>query len=410
MGRNLWVIIKKELKRVFTDKRIIFTAFILPALSITLIYSIMGLTLGNMVENRQTHKYDMFVKNPPNRFIEISSSDKYIDKVSITKVSYDKNTKEIKKKVKNGEIDLFIDFPKDFKEKISNYKNIDKPNIETFYNSAEEYSSEGRFRIFKDIMEDYERDIIGKRLGNIEYTTAFKIDEGKMVNDLAQEKEVTGKGLSFLLPMLISIFLFAGGIGIGTDSIAGEKERGTMATLLVTPVERETIAFGKLISLGIVSIISAFSAFVGVVLSFPFSKEMFGGSTASLDISTLGYGISEILKLLIIMITLVGIYVGLISLISIISKTVKEAGTYSAPIYMVVMVASFMNMFNTGQAKLWEYFIPIYGSVVAMKNLFTFQLTWIHVFITALISILTTIILIYFIKKMFNSEKVMFNQ
>ncbi|MCK7484352.1 MAG: ABC transporter permease subunit [Bacillus subtilis] len=65
--------------------------------------------------------------------------------------------------------------------------------------------------------------------------------------------------LSTLLPMLVVMFMFTGAMAIGPESIAGEKERGTIATLLVTPVKRREIALGKVFSLGVLSLISAAS-------------------------------------------------------------------------------------------------------------------------------------------------------
>jgi len=407
MNKNLSVIIKKELKRVFTDKRIVFTAFILPALSIALIYSIMGVALGNMIEDREEYIPKAYVRNMPQRFDNLISNEPYNDMVDIEKVSNDKEIENIKEKIKLGETDILIVFEQNFEEKLKNYENKEKPNIKTFYNSSEDYSSDARFGLFNQLFSRYENMIIGERLGNIEYTSAFNIDIGSETNDLVDEKEATGKGLSFLMPMLISIFLFAGAMGIGMDSIAGEKERGTMATLLVTPLKRETIAFGKIISLSIISIISALSSFIGIIASFPFSKAVLGGDK-DMDLANLKFGASDLGKLFIIMITLVGIYVGLICLLSIIAKTVKEAGTYITPVYMIVMASSFMNMFSNSDPEIWQFLIPIYGSVVAIKNILMFQLTWTHVLISASVSVVSTIFLIYLIKKMFNSEKVMF--
>jgi sodium transport system permease protein len=74
--------------------------------------------------------------------------------------------------------------------------------------------------------------------------------------------------------MLIIMFLFSGAMSIGPDSIAGEKERGTIATLLVTPVKRSEIAIGKVMSLSIISLFSATSSFIGIMLSLPKLLQM----------------------------------------------------------------------------------------------------------------------------------------
>ncbi len=115
-----------------------------------------------------------------------------------------------------------------------------------------------------------------------------------------------------------------------------------MATLLLTPAKRETIALGKIIGLGIVAIISAITSFIAIIASLPSSSNVLTGES-SVNLGALQFTPLQMVQLLVIMLTLVAIFVGLISLISVRARTVKEAGTYIAPVYMVVMIAAFFN-------------------------------------------------------------------
>jgi sodium transport system permease protein len=409
MKSNLWIVIKKELKRVFDDKRLVFTTFILPAISIAIIYSIMGNMVGNMTNDIKTHVPSVYVQNAPESFTQLIKNDPYQDSMNLNIVPEDQSLDQIKNDIQNGKADLLVVFQDNFETEVNNYKTTKEvPVVNTFYNSSEDYSSRARYNLFGSIFGQYEKTIIGQRLGNIEHVNAFDIDRNNNEAVIVDERKATGKGLSMLLPMLITIFLFAGGMGIGMDIIAGEKERGTMATLLVTPVKRETIALGKIIGLGIISFLSAASSFIGVLISLPFSSAMFGGGNKAINLGALKFTAPQYLQLSLLMITMVGVFVGLISLTSIISKNVKEAGTYIVPVYMLVMVAGFMNMFTTGSPTLTQYAIPIYGSVVAIKSLLTFELTWLSFGIVCAINVVFTGILVWAIKKMFNSEKVMF--
>lgn len=268
-------------------------------------------------------------------------------------------------------------------------------------------------RVFnKDIFPKYEDSIMIRRLGNEKYIKPFDINKENEENKLVDSKKATGKDLGNLFPILISIFLFSGAMGVGMESIAGEKERGTMATLLVTPVKREVIALGKIISLGIIAFLSTFSAFVGIVASMPFSSRIFSGGSSSsevLSVASLGFGIKELAALMLIMITLVGVFVALISLISVNAKSVKEAGTYISPVYMIIMVAGFSTMFSNSAVKVWQYMIPVYGSVLSMKSLLNYDISFLEISINLSSNIIFTAILIYIIKNLFNNERVMFN-
>lgn len=410
MSSQLWIIVKKELMRVFTDRRLVFTVFILPALSIALVYSLMGFMIKEMVDDIEGNVGVVYIQNMPDSFSSyVEDSDKAMN---ITYLDEGVDLTSIKNDIYNGEADYLIVFENDFDKKVSDYKNLEKPNLQTFYNPSEDYSNEIKGEFEKVIFKEYSIEILANRLGSLEYTEPYYLNKDNEESEIVDSRKATGKGLSTLIPFLISIFLFSGAMSVGLDSIAGEKERGTMATLLVTPVRRETIAFGKIISLGIVAIISTLSQFIGIVISMPFASMLFStgsSSSADVDLGALQYGFKEFGLLILIMITMAGLYVAMVCVVSIFAKSVKEAGTYMTPIYMVVMVAGVSTMFNTAVSKPWHYMIPIYGNIIAMKGLLTFETTIVTGVITIVSTIVYISILAFLLKKMFNSERVMFN-
>ena len=75
--------------------------------------------------------------------------------------------------------------------------------------------------------------------------------------------------MTMIMPFLFVVLLFSSAMSICCESIAGEKERGTIATLLVTPVKRSYLVLGKVISLGITALVSALVSFIGLMASLP---------------------------------------------------------------------------------------------------------------------------------------------
>lgn len=404
----LSVIIKKELKRVFTDRRLVFSAFILPALSIFIMYSVMGVMMEELQDDIVQNIPTVYIQNSPEGFKSFFEESEFISEVDSIYIDENQEIEIIKQEIKDGEIDLLVEFEPDFEKKINEYKVTGEiPVINTYSNSSKEYSSYAKNVIFSDLLYDYENLLLGQRFGDINYINIFDIDKNNKDKDLADEKKIVGKGLSTFIPLLISILLFAGAMTIGMDSVAGEKERGTMATLLVTPVKREVIALGKIISLAIVSVISALSCVVGVVGSLPFASSFLAPGSSDFDISALAFGISDYTKLFLVLLSLVSIYVCLIIILSIIAKTVKEAGAYVSPCYMVVLFLAVLTGFGAEQLVSWKYAIPIYGNISAIKDIFMFQLTWSHFAINFASSLILSSILVYIITKLFNSEKIM---
>ena len=158
------------------------------------------------------------------------------------------------------------------------------------------------------VLDKMRKAVLAEKLGSDSAAMVFTVNS----EDVAKAEEKAGKAISMLLPMLLTVFLFAGAMQVGMDIIAGEKERGTIATMLLTPVKRGYIAVGKMLSLAIVSLASCLSSMVGVLLSLPFSKTMFGGG---FDLTDLSYGVSDFLLMILQMAAMALSFVSIICLL-----------------------------------------------------------------------------------------------
>ena len=207
--------------------------------------------------------------------------------------------------------------------------------------------------------------------------------------------------------MLVSVL--SGCVSIAPESIAGEKERGTLTTILVTPIKRSELAIGKIISLSIVALLSGLSSFVGMILSLPKYIESFV-SDESQKISANLYGAGEYIVLLVILLCTVLVMIAIISVISAYAKTVKEAGTYVSPVMVIVMVIAFATMFNSGAKPGYMYAVPLYNSIQCMQEIFTFKINTMHIIMTCASNIVCAGIFVFILTKMFNSEKIILSK
>lgn len=410
MNQSLKVIINKELRRVFTDKRLIITLFVLPAVSLALIYSIIGYIAVEFMQDVKTHESTYVISDAPAAFKEVV--DQIEDKAVHVQFIENAAIEDYKTQIIEGSLDMFVAFDPNFDEKVTQYESSEMPTIMTYYNYGEDYSEEAYQYFVNSLLPVLEYDVLSGRFGNMTYLEVYNLVDGSEVEAVINKEKATGKIISSILPMIISIFLFAGAMSVVMESVAGEKERGTMATLLVTPVKREVIAMGKMISLSIISTLTALSSLVGIAGTLGLLMLILPkGSGAGLDsLLTIKYTGEHVLQLVIFMLCLVGIYVGVIILLSAIAKTVKEAGTYITPVYMVVMVLSFMNMYSFNVEPLWKYAIPVYGQIIGIKEIFMYQMDWAKVGISTLSGVVLIGVLVVIIAKLFNSEKIIFTE
>ncbi|AVM69267.1 hypothetical protein C3V36_08445 [Lachnospiraceae bacterium oral taxon 500] len=402
----LKTIIDKELKRIFSDRRMVFSVFLLPALSIFLIYNLMGILASNRINEIKEHQARVAVVRAPESFQNFWAGYEEKEKYDL---SYDTQiSAELKEMVRSGEVEAIVEFPADFGEKMTAYERETTPDIHIYYNPTEDYSATANQQLQTSLLKNYQDALLQERFGDLKKIRAFTTNEDfknkPQEYEIKNEKKSSGFGIAQLLPMMLSIMLFASAMGIGLETIAGEKERGTMAALLLTPVSRNTIALGKMISLGILAIISTLTSVIALVAAFPKLAAISGTMPTNLM-----YGMTDYLQISVILLLEVGIFVGMICLISVLSRTVKEASTYVTPAYMVVMMGAFAAMFSFGKPGLYVFAIPVAGNIFALKSALNFELTLSQLLLTCVVSLISIALLVLATAKAFKSEKIMFN-
>lgn len=371
--KHILVITKKELKRFFTDRRMLIT-LLLPGLMIYVLYSLMGNFMFDMVGGDDNLSYKVVLINEVNEFDRIT-----IEEMNIQYEQF--ALEEAKDMLDTGFIHLVVVYEEDFYQK---WQDGVKPNVSFLYNSTNTSSV-----LMYEIFSNY----IASNLNTFDVTT----------EDYANMDDLSIQLITSIVPMLLIMFLFSGSMSISTESIAGEKERGTIATLLATPTKRSNISLGKIIALSIGALASATSSFIGLMLSLP---SLFGGIGISFNM----YGPLEFLLLFLVIVSTVLIFVVVISLISAYAKTIKEATSLATPLMILVMLVGVSSMIGIASTDTLLYLIPVYNSVQAITSVLSLQVNMINFVITIIANLVFVGLGIYLLTKMFNSEKIMFSK
>lgn len=383
---KILIIVKKELLRILTDKRLCFTTIIMPGLMIFIMYALVGNVMSNTYSTLQNSEYTVVINNVPNDIKELLLKNKISFKEKNKPQNYYMN------KIRDKNLDLYIDFDKNFEDNILNgtEKGVQVPSVSIYYNSQSNSSNTG-YMLLSSILNEY-KDCI---------RNVFYVNSGNDLYDLATTKDSTGQFVSMILPMLLITMLFSICASVAPDSIAGEKERGTMATLLVTPIKREQLAIGKILGLSIIVVLGGISSFIGAMLSLPFL------SIGQDEIDTSVYSINDYLELFIIVISTVLIMISLTAIVSVLARSIKEASSSMAPLTILVALVGISGMYNqNGSNRLIHYIIPLYNSAQCMNEIFLFNSNINHVIITVISNLLYTIILVYILSKLFKNEKI----
>ena len=390
MGKGIWPVMKKELARFFKDRRLCLTTLLLPGLMIYVIYSFMGDALGSQFTVSEDYTYQIEAIHLPDSVAEMS------EELPVQFRSIDPSQQaDAMNAVQNQELDLLLIFPQDFDAQVAAYdvsSEAAAPNVEIYYNSAATESSEAYDQVTA-LLEAHETAIANK----------FDINRGSGTYDLVDAQDLAGMTFASLMPMLIMIFLFSGCMAVAPESIAGEKERGTIATILVTPIHRSELALGKIFSLSIIALLSGLSSTIGVLLSMP---KLMGG----MDISMTVYGLGDYAMLGLVVLSTVLLLIALISIISAFAKSTKEAQTLIMPLMIIVMVIGVSGMFGEPTQDPLLYLIPLYGSVQSMAGIFAFDFNMVHTAICVISTLCYAAACIFVLTRMFHSARIIFTR
>lgn len=403
-------IFKKEIYRVFSDKKMIFSLFVLPLVLMVGLYGLMGVLMKNMISDIEEHIGTVYVQNAPAEVKTLISQSGYLNTAEVTYLEADtpaEEIEEIRAKILDGEVELLVSFEDDFLEKAASYANVGDviPQVKVGYNSSENYSSAAAGNFESMVLSPLETMLLQNRFGNLDLLTVFQLEQEEIIN----EEKAGAEFLAMMLPYLIVFMLFASAMGICVDAIAGEKERGTMASMLLTPVKRSSIVFGKLFALSLLSILSSLiyagSTIFGMPLMMGGVEEEAGGLPMNLSLSPL-----QAIELIVLMVSLVLVYVAALCLLSVFAKNAKEASAYVMPLYMVVLVLGMMTMFSGSGAPAESTFaIPVYGTAVAIQNIVMSEITVVQFGMNVASNLACTLIIVAAVSKVFNNEKVMLN-
>ena len=173
----------------------------------------------------------------------------------------------------------------------------------------------------------------------------------------------------------------------------------------MTPIKRSHIIYGKIISLAVITILSAIGPFVAVILSIP---QLMKSSGVSLSIGA-GLSVGMVFNILglVLMTTLLATSVFLV--MSTVAKSVKEASMFASPIYILVVVLAVLAT-NVKVTGIGLYFVPFMNIALALNGAITETLTVGATMATIFSTLGYCIILIVIAVKLFNSERILYSR
>jgi sodium transport system permease protein len=394
-AHRVFIILRKEFREIFRDRRTVMSVVISPLLITPALFALMGIMIRSQTEKEKTKTYSVGVVGIPQEERALLTKLKGIPSLRIESIS----ASEAEARIRDRRLNAVAVFPKDTASLLREGHSV---HVEIMEDAGEEASQSAAQRLnaaFTKLSEQFVAQRLQENHLPTDYATPFRVTEKPI--------ETGGSSGSFFLAMMLPYILvissFSGAIYAAFDQVAGEKERGTLETLLVSPASRRDIVLGKFGAVVGVCLISSLLTIVGLII--PFSSGMH--AFAWLSKGGLHLSPAAVLVTLLVLLPLAVLFAGLLLAVSTFARNQKEAQTYLAPLFIVVLMPAMMSMFIGTDVARQMALIPILGASVIIKQALSGTYDPLFILLAFVASITYAALALTFATRLFQKESVL---
>lgn len=383
MKNKVFSILKKELREVFRDKKSLSMMLIIPIMIPLLVIgmsSFFDYQINKSIDNSYNVGFNYKLSDYEN---ELTKNVKFKNKID--------NEKNLEKLLEDGKLDFFIT-KKDNKYTIHYDQNIETSTL--YVTVAEQYLSSYKSVLQANYLDEFNinsKDVL--EIITIDYKTISKKSNSFYANYIT-----TYAFLFIIMAITISATYPA------TDTTAGEKERGTLETLLTFPIKSRDIILGKFLSVFISSIITGVLSFILTLISLLYVNKM----DIYKNISILP-NLNTSLITIFIIICYSALISGLCISIASYSKTFKEAQSALTPLSFISffpgMIAFMINIKTTTLMSI----IPFLNFTQIFNDINSNNINYLHISLMFISTVFYIGLILFIIIKQYRNEKVLFN-
>ena len=381
-------VIKKELKDTLRDKKTLFSAIILPALAIPLLLMGVSSLQKDLIKKEKAKELKVVLMNAPEAVAQ-QFEDESINLLTSADLEHAKDS------VASEVFDAVLVFDPSFKEQIDS---LETGVVEFYYKSTNIMVQ----RRIEEKLNAYKAVVLDERMERLNISAAVLQPIKIETVNVASVKEQVGETIGGLIPYIFILFCFMGCMYPALDLITGEKERGTIETLLTVPASRFSILIGKTITIALVGVVAAVMTIGGMVAALNLGTGIPAGLMTSIgDMLNLKF----IFMLFAMLLPLSFFFAGVLSAMVVRTSSFKEAQSYVTPMTFVVIVPAMVAMMPGVELNWQMAFIPILNVALATKEIVggTMDLGLFAIIVLSLIAFATLAVFVSY--QQFSQEK-----
>lgn len=394
--RNSLIVYRKELRDMLRDKRTIRSMIIVPVIAMPLI--IVGITkLASRLEGE--------AKKQPSKVMISGGQDSpktlaaLQNAPDIEIVPYQSDAKQ---EVSDKKIGALVEIPAGFDSVLSNDKTA-QVSIGYYQNDDKSELAKGRLQQFFDEYRDkMARAALTARGMPTNLLEPFTVT----ASNIAPPSKVSAAAIGGWILYMVIIFSFSGAMYPAMDTTAGEKERGTLETILSSPVSRTDLVLGKFLMVMTVSIVTTALSLTSMGASIAWAgRSAGGGADAAFK---LGFDPSSIIAIVILLVPLAVLFAVVEIAVALLAKSYREAQTYVSPLMFLVIVPAIVGALPGVELNWKTALIPILNVSLVSKEIFAATYHWSYIALIFATTCIYAAIGIAAAVHMFNREDVLF--
>ncbi|WP_312113576.1 ABC transporter permease [Brevibacillus reuszeri] len=352
MGRRvIWTVFQKEMLDLFRDRKTLLGTFLVPLVIIPFVFFLLGMSYSNV--EKEARAYIPVAVNGSSGLVAS------LQKVPGVSILQPPNQEEA---LQEGQLRAIITIPPALEEQI---KAGGTGELHVAYDSTNQKSVYAR-SVIEDTVEAYSKEIVVQRLKQAGMSEQAIKPIAPTYENVASEERLSGGMLAGIIPLMLVVSLASGGIAAANDLVAGEKERGTLESLMTAPIAANHILTAKLMAVMVMSCMSALASLVSLSLVLGLGPlEMENGFSLGF------FSPMTLFVLVLTILVLAATFAALELVLSTIAKSFKEGQTYMSGVIFLAMVPSYMMMpLNPVDIPGYYYVIPVFNGVALCKEVF----------------------------------------
>lgn len=387
--RTIW---RKEVLDTIRDRRTLITGVLLPILIIPLVM------LGSQALVTSTQR-EAEVKRTPIIIVGEARAPRMASLIRQSGAFEIIAADDPAGALKDGKVQLVLRVPDGFEQLATAGRTPAEMTVDF---EAAKMSASVALQKLRICLEGYNTMAQATRLGLADpgILQAVKITE----HNVSTPRQMGGMLLGFSLPFLLAMLGIMGGMYTAIDAVAGEKERKTLETLVITPPTRASLATGKSLAVFTMSVVTVILSVISTYLSFQYGLPLVDKSgTFQMSLGPVGLGM-----LLLVAVPYVAMLSGVQVALSCFGKSFKETQNYFSLLMFAIMIPGMALVFIDKSFPAWIYAAPLANAVALFKQVITGTWIWRNVIICVATNLVYLTCTIAMAQRMLSNEKLLF--